>query len=128
MNPPEQPSVFLPHGGCRKLHSYKVAEAAYDATVVFGRRFCAPDRRMSDQLVQAARSGVRNLSEGSGAAATSRKSEVQLTNVARASWSDELPRQSETEAPPATPGLPHAWPLTIIPRLCRARGDRIRFT
>ncbi len=41
-------------------------------------------------MVQAARSGVRNISEGSGAAATSRKTELKLTNVARASLSDEL--------------------------------------
>jgi restriction system protein len=33
---------------------------------------------------------VRNISEGSGAAATSRKSEMKLTNVARASLNDEL--------------------------------------
>jgi len=90
MNPPEKPSVFLPHGGYRKLRSYKVAQAVYDATVVFCRRFYAQDHRMSDQMVQAARSGVRNISEGSGAAATSSKSEMLLTNVARASLSDEL--------------------------------------
>jgi four helix bundle suffix protein len=41
-------------------------------------------------MVQAARSGVRNISEASGAAATSRKSEMKLTNVALASLSDEL--------------------------------------
>jgi restriction system protein len=81
---------FLPHGGYQKLRSYKVAEAIYDATVVFCRRFLAHDRRLTDQMVQAARSGVRNISEGSGAAATSRKSEMKLTNVARASLSDEL--------------------------------------
>jgi four helix bundle suffix protein len=51
---------------------------------------------MSDQMVQAARSGVRNISEGSGAAATSRKSEMKLTNVARASLSDELLRDYES--------------------------------
>jgi len=89
-------SPFLPHGGYRKLRSYKVAEAVYDATVVFCRRFFQHDRRMSDQMVQAARSGVRNISEGSGAAATSRKSEMKLTNVARASLSDELLRDSES--------------------------------
>jgi restriction system protein len=94
MNSPETP--FLPHGGYRKLRSYKVAEAVYDATVVFCRRFYAQDRRMSDQMVQAARSGVRNISEGSGAAATSRKSEMKLTNVARASLSDELLRDYES--------------------------------
>ena len=90
MNSPDGP--FLPHGGYRKLRSYKVAEAVYDATVVFCRRFFPNDLRMADQMIQAARSGVRNISEGSGAAATSRKGEMKLTNVARASLSDELLR------------------------------------
>jgi four helix bundle suffix protein len=89
-------SPFLPHGGYRKLRSYKVAQAVYDATVVFCRRFFSQNRRMSDQMVQAARSGVRNISEGSGAAATSRKSEMKLTNVARASLSDELLKDYES--------------------------------
>jgi len=96
MNTPENTGPFLPHGGYRKLRSYKVAEAVYDATVVFCRRFYAHDRRMTDQMVQAARSGVRNISEGSGMAATSRKGEMKLTNVARASLSDELLRDYET--------------------------------
>jgi len=83
-------SVLLPHGGYEHLRSYKVAEAVYDATVVFCDRFIEKRSRTHDQMVQAARSGVRNISEGSGAAATSRKSEMLLTNVARASLSDEL--------------------------------------
>ncbi len=82
--------VLLPHGGYEKLRSYKVAEAVYDATVVFCDRFIAKRSRTHDQMVQAARSGVRNISEGSGAAATSRKSEMLLTNVARSSLSDVL--------------------------------------
>ena len=81
---------LLPHGGYEKLRSYKVAEAVYDATMVFCDRFVDKRSRTHDQMVQAARSGVRNISEGSGAAATSRKSEMLLTNVARASLSDEL--------------------------------------
>lgn len=47
-------------------------------------------------MVQAARSGVRNISEDSGLAATSRKSELKLTNMARASLSDELLRDYES--------------------------------
>jgi four helix bundle suffix protein len=47
-------------------------------------------------MVQAARSGVRNISEASGAAATSRKTEMKLTNVARASLSDELLKDYES--------------------------------
>ena len=96
MNPADDPGPLLTHGGYHKLRSYKVAEAVYDATVVFCRRFHADDRRMTDQMVQAARSGVRNISEGSGMAATSRKGEIKLTNVARASLNDELLRDYET--------------------------------
>lgn len=81
---------MLPHGGYERLRSYKVAEAVYDATVVFCDRLIDKRSRTHDQMVQAARSGVRNISEGSGAAATSRKTEIKLTNVARASLSDEL--------------------------------------
>jgi len=36
-------------------------------------------------MVQAARSGARNISEGSVASGTSKKTELKLTNVARAS-------------------------------------------
>lgn len=88
MSDPE--GVLLPHGGYEHLRSYKVAEAVYDATVVFCDRFIEKRSRTHDQMVQAARSGARNISEGSGAAATSRKSEMKLTNVARASLNDEL--------------------------------------
>ena len=83
-------SLLLPHGGYEHLRSYKVAAAVYDATVVFCDRFVAKGSRTHDQMVQAARSGVRNISEGSGASATSRKTELKLTNVALASLKDEL--------------------------------------
>jgi len=36
-------------------------------------------------MVQAARSGVQNIAEGSACSATSKKFEIKLTNVARAS-------------------------------------------
>ncbi|MFC1601412.1 four helix bundle protein [Candidatus Sumerlaeota bacterium] len=117
----QEDSVFLPHGGYRKLRSYAVAEAVYDATVVFCRRFFPRDRRMSDQMVQAARSGVRNISEGSGAAATSRKSEMKLTNVARASLGDELLRDYESFL--TQNGL-RVWPKEC--REARAMRERLR--
>ena len=82
--------ILLPHGGYERLRRHKVAEAVYDATVVFCNHFVEKSSRTHDQMVQAARSGVRNTSEGSGAAATSRKSEMKLTNVACASLGDEL--------------------------------------
>lgn len=40
---------LLPHGGYRRLRSYKVAEAVYDGTVVFCQRFLGHDRRLTDQ-------------------------------------------------------------------------------
>lgn len=119
MNPGEPP--FLPHGGYRKLRSYAVAEAVYDATVVFCRRFLPRDRRMTDQMVQAARSGVRNISEGSGAAATSRKMEMKLTNVARASLGDEL--LCDFESFLKQNGL-QVWPKDS--REARAMRERLR--
>ena len=81
---------LLPHGGYKNLRAYQVAEVVYDATVVFCDRFIDKRSRTHDQMVQAARSGVRNISEGSGAAATSKKTEIHLTNVARSSLADEL--------------------------------------
>ena len=78
------------------MRSYVVAQAVYDATVVFCRRFYGHDRRMTDQRVQAARSGVRNISEGSAAAATSRTSEMKLTNVALSSLNEELVKDYES--------------------------------
>jgi four helix bundle suffix protein len=45
-------------------------------------------------MVQAARSGVQNIAEGSQASATSKKMELKLTNVARASL-EELRRDYE---------------------------------
>jgi hypothetical protein len=41
-------------------------------------------------MVQAARSGVQNIAEGSVASATSKKTELKLTNVARASLEELL--------------------------------------
>ena len=85
----DQP-LILPHGGYRKLHSYRCAERVYDATVVFCERFVDKRSRTHDQMVQAARSGVQNIAEGSVASGTSRKTELKLTNVARASLEELL--------------------------------------
>jgi len=117
----EDNEALLAHGGYRKLRSYAVAEAVYDATVAFCRRFYPHDRRMTDQMVQAARSGVRNISEGSGAAATSRKTEMKLTNVARASLNDELIRDYESFL--TQRGLP-IWPKSS--RECQAMRRRLQ--
>ncbi|MBI5327854.1 MAG: four helix bundle protein [Deltaproteobacteria bacterium] len=85
-----KPSLIPPHGGYRKLKSYQTAEIVYDATVVFCNRFIDKRSRTHDQMVQAARSGVQNIAEGSMASATSKKTELKLTGVARASLEELL--------------------------------------
>jgi four helix bundle suffix protein len=84
-------SGFIPpHGGYKKLLSYQKAEIVYDATVYFCDRFVDRRSRTHDQMVQAARSGKQNIIEASMASATSKETEVKLTNVARASLEELL--------------------------------------
>jgi len=72
-------------GGYRKLKSFLVAQLVYDVTVRFCNKYISRRSRTHDQMVQAARSGVQNIAEGSIASATSKKIELKLTNIARAS-------------------------------------------
>jgi four helix bundle protein len=100
------------HGGYRKLRSFQVAQLVYDVTVRFCERYVDPRSRTRDQMVQAARSGVQNIAEGSQASATSKKSELKLTNVARASleelrldYEDFLRQRNLPRWPPSHPAL-----------------------
>lgn len=83
-------SALRPHGGYRKLRSFQVAQLIYDCTKVFCDRFIERGSRTRDQMVQAARSGVQNIAEGSAASGTSKKTELKLTGVARASLEELL--------------------------------------
>lgn len=112
-----QEALIPKHGGYRKLKSFQVAQLCYDVTVRFCDRYIDRRSRTHDQMVQAARSGVQNIAEGSKAGGTSKKMEIKLTNVARASleelrldyedylrhrgmklWSDDDPRRKELVA------------------------------
>lgn len=86
----ENPRIIGPFGGYRRLRSYRTAQAVYDGTVIFCKRFVEKRDRTYDQMVQAARSGVQNIAEGSMASVTSRKTELKLTGVARASLEELL--------------------------------------
>jgi four helix bundle suffix protein len=82
---------FIPaHGGYEKLLSFQKARVVYDATVWFCRRYLQRGDRTNDQMIQAARSGKQNILEGSQASGTSKKTEVKLTSVARASLEELL--------------------------------------
>jgi len=79
-----------PHGGYEDLLSFQKARIVYDATVCFCDRFVDKRSRTTDQMIQAARSGKQNILEGSLASATSKETEIKLTNVARASQGELL--------------------------------------
>jgi four helix bundle suffix protein len=84
------PRLIPAHGGDRELKSYQNSEIVYDGTVAFCDRFVDRRSRTRDQMMQAARSGKQNIAEGSMASGTSKKTELKLVNVARASLEELL--------------------------------------
>ena len=86
----QPPGLIPPHGGYRELKSYQNAEIVYDGAVAFCDRFIDRRSRTHDQMVQAARSGKQNIAEGSMASGTSKKTELKLVGVARASLEELL--------------------------------------
>jgi restriction system protein len=94
-------TLIPPHGGYRQLKSYQTAEIIYDFTVAFCDLYLSYKSHSSnlsyrtiDQMIQAARSGVQNIAEGSQDSATSKKTELKLVGVARGSL-EELLRDAE---------------------------------
>ncbi len=105
--------VLIPrHGGYRNLKTFRMAQLIYDVTASFCDRHIDRRSRTHDQMVQAARSGVQNIAEGSQASGTSRKGEMKLTGVARASleelrldYEDFLRQHNLEQWPPQHPAL-----------------------
>lgn len=87
---PHSEGLITSHGGYRRLKSFQQAELVYDATVRFCDRFIDRRSRTHDQMVQAARSGRQNIAEGSQASGTSKKTELKLVGIARASLEELL--------------------------------------
>ena len=98
-----QTSLLKPSGGYRNLRAFALAQLCYDITVRFVELYIPKNSRTTDQMVQAARSGVQNIAEGSSASATSLRTELKLTGVARASLEElrldyeDFLRQHEAE-------------------------------
>ncbi len=87
-------NLIPPHGGYRNLKSYQTTTLIYDLTVEFCKTYMTyktyGSNRMTDQMVQAARSGRQNIAEGCQASGTSKKTELKLIGVARASLEELL--------------------------------------
>jgi four helix bundle suffix protein len=89
--PNDEDSGFLPpHGNDEELLSFQKAEVIYDITFRFAHQYLSKKDRTIDQMIQSARSGKKNILEGSKAAKTSSEMELHLTNVARASLEELL--------------------------------------
>lgn len=78
------------HGGYRNLKSYQTTTLIYDLTITFYNNFGEKYSRTRDQMIQAARSGRQNIAEASQASGTSKKTEIKLMGVARASLEELL--------------------------------------
>ena len=83
---------FDPTSGYRRLDSWIMASIVQLATLKFCEKFLTrkidPTGRQYDQMTQAARSGKVNIVEGSARSATSKETEMKLTDVARASLNE----------------------------------------
>ncbi len=82
--------LLPPRGDYRTLLSFQKAEIVYDITFRFAHKFLSKGDRTIDQMIQSARSGKKNILEGSKAGLTSKETEIKLTNVARASLEELL--------------------------------------
>jgi len=88
--PPPEERLLPPRGDYRTLLSFQKAEVIYDITFRFAHKHLARGDRTIDQMIQSARSGKKNILEGSKAGLTSKETEIKLTNVARASLEELL--------------------------------------
>lgn len=80
---------IAPTGKYENWNVYKLSLIIVDITDLFVKTYLDKYRdRTVDQMVQAARSCKQNIVEGSVAAATSRETEIKLTNVAKASLAE----------------------------------------
>ncbi len=86
----EDEKLIVTHGNYQALESYKTALILYHGTVAFCNRFISLRSRTHDQMVQACRSGKQNIVEGCAASGTSKKMELKLVGVARASLQELL--------------------------------------
>ncbi|MBN1856925.1 MAG: four helix bundle protein [Dehalococcoidia bacterium] len=85
----KDPEPLVPnYDGYRKLKSFRMAQLVHDVTMLFCDKYVDEQSKTYDRMVQAARSGAQKIADGSHAGETSKKKEMNLTKVARASLED----------------------------------------
>ena len=82
----ERKELFDKCGGYRRLHTFTYATIIHLETISFCKRFVPWQEdslgKTSGQMIGAARSGRQNIIEGSERSATSKETEMKLTDVA----------------------------------------------
>ncbi len=72
------------------LLTYRYAEIIHDLTMEFVKKYIDYKSRTKDQMEQAGRSGKQNIVEGTSGSQTSKKGEIKLLGVAKASLEELL--------------------------------------
>jgi len=78
----------MPNAGYEYLLCYKLTVPIYDYTVEFCKRWINPRSRTTDQMIQAARSGMQNILEGNKQQGL--KGYIKLIGIARGSLTELL--------------------------------------
>ena len=127
--------LFRNSTGYKRLDVYILMNIIQLETLVFCRRFLSPVNdpcgRQFDQMTQAARSGVKNLTEGSERQATSMQTTLKLIDVAKASLcelrDDYLTWLLDKNLPPWPQRSPEAQAVYAVRFDAAAYGDDINY-
>jgi len=127
--------LFRNSTGYKRLDVYILMNIIQLETLVFCRRFLSlandPCGRQFDQMTQAARSGVKNLTEGSERQATSMQTTLKLIDVAKASLcelrDDYLTWLLDKNLPPWPQRSPEAQEVYAVRFDAPAYGEDINY-
>ena len=127
--------LFRNSTGYKRLDVYILMNIIQLETLVFCRRFLSlendPCGRQFDQMTQAARSGVKNLTEGSERQATSMQTTLKLIDVAKASLcelrDDYLTWLLDKNLPPWPMRSPEAQEVYAVRFDAPAYGDDVNY-
>lgn len=85
----KDPEPLIPkYGGWRKLKSFRMAQLVHEVTALFCEQYVAEENQACDRMLQAAETAAQKIAEGSQAGERSKKAELKLTRIARASLED----------------------------------------
>ena len=127
--------LFKNSTGYKRLDVYILMNIIQLETLVFCRRYLSPANdpcgRQFDQMTQAARSGVKNLTEGSERQATSMQTTLKLIDVAKASLcelrDDYLTWLLDKNLPPWPQRSPEAQEVYAVRFDAPAYGEDINY-